>query len=359
MSDHYDYAIDPAGDSTANKVLRMVGQGKHVLELGTASGVMTQALVEQGCRVVGVEYCPEFAECAAAYCEKMIVGDVERIDWRAELGDRRFDVIVAADVLEHLREPAQVLERLSSWLSPDGSLVISVPNVAHAGLVAGLMRGRFQYRPKGLLDQTHLRFFTRENLDWMLLESGWRPLQWAANRVPVLDSEFASDWLALTEDQRTRLSKAPDADVYQFIVRAEPAGHLLSRERALLRQVQDLRATLQEQERAAQERARRHEADLASLKEHQKAFAEARELIDQLQVQLRTCQSYTQMSQAQKDSLERQLDEHRVALEQSQSLLRRLSTPAGIRGALVQLWRAVVGKFRVALSLVRARSGSK
>lgn len=271
MTGQYDYAIDPAGESTANKVLRWVGAGKGVLELGTASGAMTRELKRQGCRVTGVECVSEMAREAEPWCERMLVGDLETLDFGRELAAAKYDVIVAADVLEHLRDPTAVLERLRPHVREGGRLVLSVPNIGHAAVIAGLINGRFDYRDKGLLDRTHLRFFTRAGIEAMLHSAGWLALAWEANRVPPAETELRGDWLALSDQLRREFASLPDGDVYQFIVLAEPAteSQVLSRQAEALQALGDTHQTL----------LREHERVLADLREHQKAFSEARQII--------------------------------------------------------------------------------
>lgn len=260
MSHKYDYLIDPSADSTANKVLRLIGRDRRVLELGTAGGVMTRALKAQGCQVTGVEYDEGLAAEAAPACERMLVADLETMDFESVFADQRFDVIVAADVLEHLRSPEVVLERMAAMLAPGGHLVISLPNVAYCGLVAALSLGRFRYAEKGLLDNTHLRFFTRESIAETLCRTGWLTVRWEANRVPVSQSEFADEWAAIPDDLRRMLAAHPDADIYQHVVlavradtpglerahreeRAQLERHLAEYRERMLRLEQELQAT--------------------------------------------------------------------------------------------------------------------
>ena len=223
--DRYSYTFDPAGDTTAARVLRMVGAGKAVLEIGTAVGSMTRFLKEyNGCRVTGIEIDADMAAQAAPYCERIIVGDVETMDLDRELAGRRFDAIVAADVLEHLRDPRALLGRLRPLLATEGALILSVPNVAHNTVIAALLRGRFPYREKGLLDRTHLHFFTCADFEDLLLAAGYLPVAWERNRVPEAESELAAWWHALPEADRTSLRLNPEGQTYQFVVRAVPAA---------------------------------------------------------------------------------------------------------------------------------------
>lgn len=310
---HYDYAIDPEGDSTANKVLKYVGHDRHVLELGTASGVMTRAMHERGCIITGVERVPARAERAAPYCERMLVADLETLDFSTTFADTRFDVLVAADVLEHLHDPWSLLEKARHVISTDGYLVISVPNIAHAVITAGLISGRFDYRDKGLLDHSHLRFFTRAGIQDMLLGTGWVPIQWDTYRVAPLQTEFASHWLSLPEPSRQLLQQHPDSDVYQFIVKAVPASEI-GWQRALQARTTQLEQALQDCRRDLDLINEQHSVTLTDLKEHQKAFAEAREWIARLQEELSAAQGQLTESQNKLASSRQELEKAQQSL---------------------------------------------
>ena len=223
-AERYSYHVDPSGDTTANKVLRLVGEDRRVLELGPATGSMTRALVElKRCTVVAVEVDEAMAEQARPFCERLIIGDLERLDWADTFGEERFDVIIAADVLEHLSDPWRCLEAIRGLLRPEGFIVISIPNIAHGAVLGRLLQGRFPYQEKGLLDRTHLRFFTRFDLEDMLLATGFLPAVWERNRVLPGDSEFGGDWERLPVPLRDELGNLADADTYQFIVKAFPS----------------------------------------------------------------------------------------------------------------------------------------
>lgn len=227
MSEHwkkYSYHVEPDADTTATKILRLIGQNKRVLELGTAVGSMTQLIHEvNGCTVVGMEIDPEMAKMATPWCERMIVGNIEAMDLAETLGDDRFDVIVAADVLEHLYDPWACLLKIRPYLRPEGFIVLSVPNVAHNALLAELLNGRFPYQEKGLLDRTHLRFFTRSNLEDMLFSTGYLPSKWERNLVAESATEFALDWKNISSQLKASLASNMEGQTYQFIVKAFPS----------------------------------------------------------------------------------------------------------------------------------------
>jgi 2-polyprenyl-3-methyl-5-hydroxy-6-metoxy-1,4-benzoquinol methylase len=239
----YDFEqIDLESDGVHADVVRLVGSDQRVLELGPATGYMSNAFVERGCTVVGIELDAEMAERAAMYCERVIVGDLDSLDLERELGDDRFDTIVAADVLEHLRDPLTALNRLRAFLKPDGHFVISVPNVAHGSVRLALLSGHFDYRDIGLLDSTHLRFFTRESFEQLLDEAELGLAQLHRHELNFDASEVPFDPEVVPVELREELARDPDARTYQFVVKALPMRQDGLREiQARLRELAELR----------------------------------------------------------------------------------------------------------------------
>jgi GT2 family glycosyltransferase len=122
--------------------------------------------------VWGIELNPAIAAEAKARLNRVLVGDVEQMD-PLPLPDCYFDCAICGDVLEHLKDPQAFLARLRKHLTPDAVLVANVPNVAHWSIIVQLLQGRFTYDDNGLLDRTHLRFFTPESLKDMLWDAGY------------------------------------------------------------------------------------------------------------------------------------------------------------------------------------------
>ena len=218
----YDTEIDLCHESTHTKVLSYVGQRRRVLELGCSTGQMTRVMQERGCKVVAIEADAETAKRAAEHCEHMIVGDLEELDFDVELGDRRFDVIVAADVLEHLKAPEAVLAELRPFLAPDGYVVASVPNVTHGSVRLALLGGSFPYADTGLLDRTHLRFYNRASLTDMLTAGGFSPVHLDTTDLEIDRSEVPFDLGPEGRALLDALADQLDALTYQFVVVAYP-----------------------------------------------------------------------------------------------------------------------------------------
>lgn len=222
-SPRYDFdEIDLDSGNVHADVVNFVEPGSRVLELGPATGYMSRAFVERGCSVVGIEFDRSMAARAAASCERMIVGDLDQLDLEAELGDDRFDAIVSADVIEHLKDPRGALRRLRPFLKEGGCFVVSIPNVAHGSVRLALLSGRFEYRPWGLLDSTHLRFFTRETFERLLDEAGLDLLELRPHELELAAAEVEFDEAVLPAGLREGLEADPDARAYQFVAKAVP-----------------------------------------------------------------------------------------------------------------------------------------
>ena len=136
---------------------------EKVLDVGCGRGATGQYLKNQFevKEVIGIEVNPEMAQQAQTILDQIIIGDVQKID--LPFDQHYFDCIICADVLEHLYDPWSALTRLSKYLKDEGHLLLSVPNVQHWSMIARLLAGRWDYRDVGILDSTHIRFFTRKS----------------------------------------------------------------------------------------------------------------------------------------------------------------------------------------------------
>jgi GT2 family glycosyltransferase/trans-aconitate methyltransferase len=158
-----------------------------LLDLGCAAGRLGEQLKSQrpDRLVWGIEREPDIAAQAAERLDNVLVGDIEAMT-TLPCPPAFFDVILCGDVLEHLRDPAAVLRFLRPYLAPHGRLLCSVPNVAHWSVLTHLLQGQFPYEDSGLLDRTHLHFFTPASFRQTLVETGYRVLGEESFSVPNL-----------------------------------------------------------------------------------------------------------------------------------------------------------------------------
>ena len=212
-------------NSSLKKMLKLIDSGKEVIDFGCATGYFSRLLQNKGCIVTGVEINPDAAKIAEQYCEKVIVADLDYVSIKDIFPEQRFDVAVFGDVLEHLRNPWRVLEETKHILKEDGYVVASIPNIAHGSIRLSLLQGRFEYTEFGILDNTHIRFFTRETVKELFKRAGYladivdrTKLECFAenNLIPKNNKhEFSVDTIKKIEDDS-------DSETLQFVVRSYP-----------------------------------------------------------------------------------------------------------------------------------------
>ena len=196
-------------------VLRRSQPGDRVFEGGVSSGYLAEALTDAGRIVDGAEIDAGAAESARRVCETVIVGDLQHLGADALTHD--YDVLLFGDTLEHLPDPALVLARLRPRLKSGGVVVVSVPNIANWAMRLSLLLGRFRYTDRGILDRTHLRFFTRRTVVELLKSSGYRVIELRAS-VPV--PGVTTRWLCWLAHRAGNLW--PGLFAYTFVVTATP-----------------------------------------------------------------------------------------------------------------------------------------
>jgi methionine biosynthesis protein MetW len=219
-ADSVRYAPDLSDDLTSHgRVAELVGAEKTVLDVGCGGGFLAERLVARGCQVTGIDNDEALLQRARTVCTRVFRHDLETVS-TLDVG-KQFDVVVMADVLEHLRVPETLLAKAASWLRPGGFAVISIPNVGHVSVRLKLLLGRFDYAQSGILDETHLRFFTRRTFASLLKKSGYEITEFVpVGRFPML-ARFETN-LGLRRFEAAAAAGWPGGFGFQFVVRAEP-----------------------------------------------------------------------------------------------------------------------------------------
>ena len=224
------YVLKPDPHSSHSVILKWLGEGRgrRILDVGAADGIVSRRLTERGWRVTGLEGDPALAQAGARHCERMLTANLNR-----EIPEVAgpFDAILYGDVLEHLVDPLRVLVELDRALVPDGFVVISVPNIAHLYIRLLLLVGRFDYIDRGILDDSHLRFFTERSLRALIADAGLTVERFTATPAPlyqILPARWHKRWVAATHAVNAVIARSlPRLLGYQLIVLARPKGGAL------------------------------------------------------------------------------------------------------------------------------------
>ncbi len=209
-----------------SQIVRRVPRYAQVLELGCGDGSMSRLLRERcEAHIIGIDHNPDIVWQAQRYCDYVFTEDLDDPHSLDALEGEKFDVITLVDVLEHLQHPEALLQRLKPLLLDEGQILISIPNIAHSSVRLELLNGRFDYESAGILDATHLKFFTAESVQTLLADAGFT----------VNDIDYT--WHDLPDEVITRYLKAagleptpaalakfhePEAVAYQFIISSSP-----------------------------------------------------------------------------------------------------------------------------------------
>ena len=189
-------------------ILKLIEPNATVLDVGSGGGALASHLVgDMGCTVTAVDLSDELIAFSAPYAKQCIVGNIEE-DSTWDRIEGKFDHIIFADVLEHLVNPTLALERCKGYLADGGSVIASIPNIAYYRVRQHLLFGRFDYGPFGILDVTHLRFFTAKTAGSLFVECGY---------------EVTDFQRVFTSAKNQLLGRAfPNAFAYEFVIRAVP-----------------------------------------------------------------------------------------------------------------------------------------
>jgi len=214
------YAFKPGPYSSHALLLREFprqGDGRRVLDIGCAGGYLAEILAQRGFSVTGIDL-PGTAHASGI---QFVAADLDR---GLPALDRRFDFIICADVLEHLREPERLLRECRERLAPGGALIASLPNSGHAYFRGHVLMGHFPRHDRGLFDRTHLQFYTWHGWVDLLRRAGFLIETLHCSGVPVglaLPKWEGSVWVRALERLSYESARAwKNLFAYQFIVRA-------------------------------------------------------------------------------------------------------------------------------------------
>ncbi|KKP40285.1 MAG: family 2 glycosyl transferase [Candidatus Peregrinibacteria bacterium GW2011_GWC2_33_13] len=207
-------------NSPHTELVKSIEQNSKVLDIGCAQGYLGEYLyLEKNCDVVGIDYLPEHLEEARQKntYKELFQLDLNHLSNELDKYTGYFDYILLGDVLEHLYEPQKLLNQIKKLLNNSGYIVISIPNVSHGSILINLMKNKFEYTSTGLLDNTHIRFFTLESFVEILNKENFEIISLNACVKSPLETEQQTSIDGIPKNVIKFLAQNPYVFCYQYI----------------------------------------------------------------------------------------------------------------------------------------------
>jgi O-antigen biosynthesis protein len=220
-------SIDP--NSSLSKILNLIPavSSGHALDVGCSTGYLAKLLNQKGYKVSGIEINEDSAKKAEQFCSRVVISDLDKVLISSLFETSTFDLIVYGDVLEHLKNPWLVLQESRKLLNENGYIIASIPNIAHGAIRLSLLKGQFNYSNYGLLDNSHIRFFTKDSVISLFEQSGYKIEELDRTIYPIFSDpdslvvpyicsrSFSQELIQFIEDSE-------ESNTLQFIVKAYP-----------------------------------------------------------------------------------------------------------------------------------------
>lgn len=214
----YDVPLNLEQNDNMKELVKNIKPNSVVLEFGPSTGRLTRYIKEElKCDIYIVEIDPEAFEISRQYANDGICDDIETYSWKVMASHKVFDYVIFADVLEHLKNPEKVIEEVKSFINKDSKILVSIPNITHNAIVLQLLNQRFDYQSTGLLDNTHIHFFTKETAAEMFERVGYHMLSCNGTFAEPYNTELHMNYDGLPESVIDFLSSRDYGNLYQII----------------------------------------------------------------------------------------------------------------------------------------------
>ena len=217
-SERYDFDIQGEPGGNVGLIMNHINMGRKVLELGCATGYMTNYMTHKLCcsvDVVEIDY--ECCKKAMKFAHDWYCGDLMGDGWVGYYKQYKYDYVLFADVLEHLRDPLEVLKKAVSLLKDDGEVIISIPNICHNDILIRMFYDNWNYTGLGLLDETHIHFWGVNQLEGFCKEAGLKIESYECVVMPTQHTEQGIR-AGVDEELLKVLKKRKFGEVYQWVI---------------------------------------------------------------------------------------------------------------------------------------------
>ena len=220
----YDFSLDMTTVNSNSVIASSIPPNSHILEIGCAYGRLTKFLAEtKHCTIDIVEIDSVAGTQASKFAQHSFIGSIsgdvstEQCFNLVSNTESYYDYILFIDVLEHLMCPEKVLTKFSQLLKNNGKIWISIPNISHNAVLIDLLHDKFEYRETGLLDKTHIKFFTMLSLEKMIDECGLKVFKKHDLQNELQCTEFNNSYKDIPKEVANYLMKRRNGEVYQFV----------------------------------------------------------------------------------------------------------------------------------------------
>ncbi|MBS5316742.1 MAG: methyltransferase domain-containing protein [Clostridiales bacterium] len=222
----YDFGYDIPEGTSNSWAYKNIKPNSYILEFGPANGILTKNLKDNlGCIIDIVEIDEDAGKIASQFSRHACIGsqegNIEGYVWLDKFKNNKYDYIIFLDVIEHLYNGKGVLEKAKKLLKEDGNILISVPNIAHNSIIINLINNKFNYTPLGLLDDTHIRFFTYQSLVDMVKNIGLKIIEQSTIQLGVGENEIDNTYKDVSSEIERELRSRQLGDVYQFLLKMQ------------------------------------------------------------------------------------------------------------------------------------------
>lgn len=214
----YSQNIPPSLKGAIEWMLPYIKDATHVLDVGCSTGYFGKYLIDtKKCKVYGIEISDDVKK-AQKVLDGTYTFDLDG-EWPPEVYERKYDYIFFGDVLEHLKDSERVLKKTAQLLKPRGKVFVSVPNIAHISTRLELLNGGFEYEPMGILDKTHLKYFTLESFKGICSSAGYNveSVDYTVNDYPRrIISKLVNDAGLQVTDKFWKVVESTEARAFQY-----------------------------------------------------------------------------------------------------------------------------------------------
>ena len=234
---NYDFSLDLESQNTMSVINNWIKPESTVLEFGSANGRLTKYLSEEKkCKVTIVEIDEEAGSKAEKYAVRSYLGtkygNIENFFWERE--KQEFQYIIFADVLEHLNNPQKVLEKCKEVLREDGRILVSIPNITHNSIIIDMLNDKFEYSKTGLLDRTHIHFFSYKSFIDMVKKNGMFVCETVPIYSRVANNEIKNSFADVPVEIAQYLRKRIAGSIYQYVFKLSISEKDICKEKNLI-----------------------------------------------------------------------------------------------------------------------------